>query len=358
MTKKILFLIPDLEIGGAQRILIFLSNILLKKKFKIKILYLKKKNRNTFKLEPKIKAKCLNLDKETNNFFEKIKHNLIRIRKIREELKDYKPSYVISFLTTVNIITIISSINLKQKIIINERNDLKKEIPFAWKFLRFILYRFSDKVVFNQPDSNKILKKFVSTSKIYFIPNPYILRKKNSKVNREKIILFVGRLTYQKNVNLLIKSFYKSNAIKKGWKLIIIGRGSQLNLLKNKIKRLKIKNNIFFNGTSKQIEKWYEKSSIYIICSRYEGMPNTLIESMYYKLAIIGTKIPGVQYLIKNRKNGLLINSNDEKELTKNINLLLDNKKLRNKLGLNAQKTILKKGNPNLFQNKWLKILK
>ena len=87
-------------------------------------------------------------------------------------------------------------------------------------------------------------------------------------------------------------------------------------------------------------------------------MPNTLIESMYYKLAVIGTKIPGVQYFIKHKKNGLLINNNNEKDLIKNLNLLINNKKIRANLGENAQKTILKKGNPKYFQKKWIEILK
>ena len=87
-------------------------------------------------------------------------------------------------------------------------------------------------------------------------------------------------------------------------------------------------------------------------------MPNTLIESMYYKLAIIGTRIPGIQYFIRHKQNGLLINNNNENDLIKNLNLLINNKKIRIILGSNAQKTIIKKGNKKHFQEAWIKILK
>ena len=359
MNKKIMFVISDIEIGGAERILIFLANFLIKKKFKVRILYFKKKNSRCFNLNPKISSECLNLEKETNNIFQKIQYNYIRIKRIRKKINVYRPDYIISFLTTVNILSIIASFNLNKKLIINERNDLnKKKIPYIWKFLRFLLYRFSNKVLFNHPSSNKVLEKFVPSKKILFIPNPCMLKGKVSLKNKTKTILFVGRLTYQKNVNLLIKSFYKSCAVKKGWKLIIFGYGEELNFLKNEIQKLGINQHVIFKGISNKINEWYAKSSIYIICSRYEGMPNTLIESMYYKLAIIGTRIPGIQYFIRHKQNGLLINNNNENDLIKNLNLLINNKKIRIILGSNAQKTIIKKGNKKHFQEAWIKILK
>ena len=149
MNKKIMFVISDLEIGGAERILIFLANFLIKKKFKVRILYFKKKNNRCFNLNPKINSECLNLEKETNNIFQKIQYTYIRIKRIRKKINVYRPDYIISFLTTVNILSIIASFNLNKKLIINERNDLnKKKIPYIWKILRFLLYRFSNKVLF------------------------------------------------------------------------------------------------------------------------------------------------------------------------------------------------------------------
>ena len=62
-----MFIISDLEIGGAKRVLIFLANFLIKKKFKVRILYFKKKNKRCFELNHKISSECLNLEKETNN---------------------------------------------------------------------------------------------------------------------------------------------------------------------------------------------------------------------------------------------------------------------------------------------------
>lgn len=356
--NKIVFVISDLDIGGAQKILLFLANFLEKKGFQIKILYFE--NKISIESNKEINFKSLGLNKKTNGIIEKIKYNLFRIKVLRQEIKKIKPDYLISFLTTVNIITLIASFNLKIKIILNERNDIiRKEIPIVWKILRYFLYRFSNNVVTNQPESFHYLKKYIDCKKVLFIPNPYTNKEKYKyKKNRNKNILFVGRLTFQKNIYFLINAFYKSEAIKKGWKLLIFGKGEELNNLKHIIKKYKISNHVYIKGITKEINKWYKKSSIYIICSRYEGMPNSLIESMYYRLAIIGSNIPGIRYYIKHYKNGLLIDNQREDDLIKNLNLLINKKRLRDELGSNAKKYLIKKANPSFFFNKWLRILK
>ena len=356
--NKIAFVISDLGIGGAQKILLFLANFLYKKGFQVKILYFG--NKISIESNKEINFKNLGLNKKTNGIIEKIKYNLFRIKVLRQEIKKIKPDYLISFLTTVNILTLIASFNLKSKIILNERNDvIRKEIPRVWKILRYFLYRFSNNVVTNQPESFKYLKKYTPSKKVLFIPNPLTNREKYEyKKKRHKNVLFVGRLTFQKNIDILIRGFYKSEAIKKGWKLFIFGKGEELKNLKHIIKTLKINNYVYVKGVTKKITKWYKKSSIYVICSRYEGMPNTLIESMYYRLAIIGSNIPGIKYYIKHNKNGLLIDNQREDHLIKSLNLLINNKKLRDQLGSNAKKYLIQKANPNFFFNKWLKILK
>ena len=99
-------------------------------------------------------------------------------------------------------------------------------------------------------DSNKISNK----------------EKYDYKKKRQKNILFVGRLTFQKNIDILIRGFYKSEAIKKGWKLFIFGEGEELKNLEHVIKTLKINNYVYVKGVTKKITKWYKKSSIYVIC--------------------------------------------------------------------------------------------
>lgn len=96
--KELIFVIPDLRIGGTQRNLIFLINFLIRKEFNIKIIIFDSKKHNMIHLPSKIKIKNLNLYKESKNIFQKIYFNLYRIKKIRSEIKDNKKAIIISFL--------------------------------------------------------------------------------------------------------------------------------------------------------------------------------------------------------------------------------------------------------------------
>lgn len=352
--ENLTFILPDLDLGGTQRVLVYLANSLVKEGYKIKIIVFKKVEGKIFDLSNKVLIKNLNLYKKTTNIFQKIFFNIYRIKKIRNEIKKDNSSKLISFLTTTNILTLISSIGLNKKIIINERNDpSKKKISIFWKILKFLIYRNADKIFVNQPN----VKKSFIYKNLFFIPNPITILPEK-KVKKKKIILSVARLDYQKNIDLLIKSFSKSIAIKKNWKLVIFGKGKEKKKLLMLVNKLGISNFVIFKGTTEKINYWYKKSEIFTLSSRFEGMPNALIEAMNSKLAVIGTRIPGIKFFIKNKINGLLFGVNNEKELTKHINFLIKNKTIRRNLGNKAFKDVNKLANPNVFINRWLNHIK
>jgi len=158
----------------------------------------------------------------------------------------------------------------------------------------------------------------------------------------EKVILSVGRLSDQKNQSALIKAFV---AIKKKypeWKLNIYGDGP----LKEKLTELCLSIDLdpskILKGTTKNISKIYDRAEIFVLPSLFEGFPLTLIEAMAYELPVIGyDECEGVKYIIKNRINGLLIESNDKIESLSNaLNCLIENSDLRLEFGINAKKYV------------------
>ena len=353
MKKKVIFVIPDLEIGGAQKILIYLGNYLAEKGFNIEILVFKFFNRKNYNLSKEIKVKNLSSYGVSKNIFQKIISNVNRLIKLRIEIKRRKPSILISFLTTANILTLISTIGLKKKIIINERNDFtKKKLHYIWKILRIIFYRFAKKIIINIPNIKKNFF-FTNSNKTIFIPNPSTFTFSKKRIKKEKIILTIARLTHQKNIEILIKSFSKSIAFKKKWKLIIIGDGEEKKKLYELSKKLNVFKSIIFKKKIRKIDIWYKKASIFILPSRYEGMPNVIIEAMQSKTAIIGSNILGIKYFIKNKLNGIIFKNNDENSLIKMINLLVNNSKLRDKLAQNGKNSINKYIRYNNFLGIW-----
>ena len=98
----------------------------------------------------------------------------------------------------------------------------------------------------------------------------------------------VGRLHKQKGFDILINAFsifFKNN---KNYDLIILGAGDERRNLENKIKELKLENNIFLPGYLNPYP-YYKACSLYISSSRYEGVSNATLEAMQYKVPIIIT---------------------------------------------------------------------
>ncbi len=148
-------------------------------------------------------------------------------------------------------------------------------------------------------------KAKIKSSKIRTIPNAvdpgYI---KDSKKYTDKIpnsFLFVGRLSYNKGVDLLIKVFNKN----RDTKLFIIGSGPE----KNSLEKLAMNPNITFLGraSEKDLIDWYNKVECFILPSLGEGMPSVILEAMASRLPIIASDIGAVSTMV-NSNNGYLIN--------------------------------------------------
>ena len=112
---------------------------------------------------------------------------------------------------------------------------------------------------------------------------------------------FSFRLEKQKNIHLLIKSFHQiqlNSNCPYTFKLHIIGYGSQHRVLANYVKKNNLKNNITFYGklSQEEVMKMYKFADLFVHCSRWDGIPNTVLESLYFNLPVIAysSKISGI----------------------------------------------------------------
>ncbi|MGC9124378.1 MAG: glycosyltransferase family 4 protein, partial [Thermoplasmata archaeon] len=145
--------------------------------------------------------------------------------------------------------------------------------------------------------SQKLLKKLV------VIPNG--CNTKDNKINkyiRKKIILSVGRISYQKGFDILIKSFEMVHKIHTDWQLRIVGPIADENYyrqLKNLVFSLGLENSVIFTGVINEndLEKEYNESSIFCLLSRYEGFPIVRMETIAHGLPMITSEAGcGIEY--------------------------------------------------------------
>lgn len=183
----------------------------------------------------------------------------------------------------------------------------------------------------------------------------YPLKKESNEEN--KYIMYVGRIDYEKGLFDLIKcGKYISNK-RSDLSFIIAGTGKDFKKLKNKIKKEKLQDMFKFLGQvdKDKLLKLYQNATLFVFPSYHEGLPGVLLEAMSCGLPIIATDVRGNRDLISHKENGLLIPIQDSKKMAETINILLENKKLREQLGKNARKTIVEKYTWNNVYNNYLK---
>ena len=360
---KICLAISTMSSGGAERNTSMLANHFSKDN-DVFILTLQSNNKSFYKIDKKVKIIDLDLIKNTKNFFSKLINLIKRIYIITLQLKKQKPDILISFLETTNITLIISSLfisSIKVRIVSDRNNPKKSERPIIITILKFLFYRFSDYVVL-QTQKIKENYKFVKKNKIKIIQNTIsdnIKLKKNYKINKKLKIISVGRLEPQKGYDVLLKSLKVLKENNYEFLCNIFGAGSERKKIYKSITKLGLKNYVFLKGVNNKILNYYKNYNLYILSSKFEGYPNSLLEALASGLTSISSDCDyGPSEIITNNVNGLLFKNGNHLDLYKKINFLLKNKSKFNKFGKNSKK----KFQNILFNNdkliKWEKLIK
>ena len=229
--------------------------------------------------------------------------------------------------------------------------------------LKSLLYMFAakkSKHIFWVSNSSFECYKFHNffkdkSSVLYNIIDIKSLKEKlsNDKNNYNYDIVYLGRLTYLKNPQRLLKILEKVLEIRPQTKVAIIGTGDLEEEIKNKIGTNKILKNIDFLGFKNNPYKILSNSKLMLMTSRTEGTPMCALEAMALGVPIVSTPVGGLNDLVENEKTGYLSDFDDE--ITKNICEILDNKKLRDNLSNNSIFKITKIMNSDLYKNEILK---
>jgi glycosyltransferase involved in cell wall biosynthesis len=170
-------------------------------------------------------------------------------------------------------------------------------------------------------------QKIFDTNKLTLLEDPIFsirevvsLKKKKIEENFDKdfkYILSIGRLTKQKNFNLLIEGFYKIKKIFKEYKLIIIGDGEKKSELERLIYKLKLSEDIFLLGFKKNIFSYLNFSDCLISTALWEDPGFTLVEAGILNKSVISSDCLSGPVELFNENNGYLFKSNSREDLLK-----------------------------------------
>ena len=154
-------------------------------------------------------------------------------------------------------------------------------------------------------------------------------------------LLFVGRLTRQKGLDVLLDALAQLPG-SCSWALKIVGDGDLREALEQQAALLGLKARVSFSGwcDRDQLPERYRQADIYVQPSRDEGMPNTVLEAMASGLPTIATNIAGCEELIEDCSTGLLVEPDNQRQLTAATEKLIVDTDLRKRLGTAARQHV------------------
>ena len=327
--KKIIEIIPEFKLAGAETMCENLINAIDKSKFEVIAISLyNTKTAITERLENK-GVKIYFLDKRRGFDYK-------CIIKLCDIIKKEKPDMIHTHLYILRYLVIPMILYGKNVIKVHTvHNIADKEIrkgkfinKFAFKFLKVIPVAISETV----KKSIEVTYK-INPNSIPLIYNGIELEnciKKNDYLNTNNII-HIGRFSEQKNHVELINIFEKCLEKNNNLNLLLIGDGEERKNIYEYCSKKNILKNIKFLGVQKNCFKYLHDSDMFVMPSKWEGMPMTIIEAMGTGLPVVAYPVGGISDMIEENINGFL--PENAVDFSEKIIELENNKLLRERIG-------------------------
>ncbi len=339
---KILFVCNRLGYGGAEHVCIMLANGLVERGHDIAIAS-DNIHDITYTIDPRIRL--LEIRPAKNNKYLRI---LLAVKILREYVADFKPDVAIGIMWFCSLKAYLACLGFHIPVISTVHDAFER--PSFAKMSRmehFIKYQLNkiypcvtvltnaDKLVIN----NRL-------KHVVVMPNPLDLTPLKDVPPKEKIILAAGRTDrwFYKGFDILFEAWRRIEGVYPDWKLVVAGesgktqkREANARQLIETTKDLTSRGRLVFLGFQKDMRKIYRESEIFVLSSRYEGFGLVLVEAMSQGCACIACDYNGRQReILGNASAGVVCEVNDVEALSRKMEYLLNNYKIRKTFQENA----------------------
>jgi len=178
------------------------------------------------------------------------------------------------------------------------------------------------------------------------------------KKRREPSILFIGRVSGEKGCDCLLRACKRIRDQGKSFKLTLVGDG-EIKVFSDMAVELGIDGRIQFTGFRREVSGFLKESEIFVLPSRGEGLPISVLEAMAYGLPVVASNVGGIPEAIQEGENGYLVPAGDELSLTDMIGKMIDEgREGRYIMGLRNKKKVLKLFSGKKMVEEYLEIYK
>lgn len=226
------------------------------------------------------------------------------------------------------------------------------------KAIDWFIFPMADRILTVSPEIKEIVhQRFkLKNSKIAILKNGIIFDdhcyepvnlEKEFFISRNTLkILAVGRLSYQKAMEVLVRAAFE--LVKQGVHdllVMIVGEGDERIRLEKLIKDIDMGNHVKLLGIRHDVIGLMKVSDIFVLPSRYEGLSIAMIEAMACGLPIVASEVPGLRSYIEHGRNGLLFPVEDHTAMVKCIRQIAEDRNLRERLSIGAKESFEKEYN-------------
>ncbi len=341
--QKILLVIPSLAGGGAERVLLLLTQYLDRSKFIPVIVLFQGTNAYEGEIPPDVKVICLN-KKSRYDFFRLIR-SLARI------IQDEEPALIHSFLLYANYLSVMAQRHSRRDVpvLLNQQINMTlvmENCNSPW-YIRLLARRYYPKATGIICASSGVKEDLVTNFRIpeekcKVIYNPCDIVRVTDLAQETvdhiwlqqeiPVLCACGRLTAQKNFPLLLRAI-KLGLKEQSLRLIIIGEGEDRSEIEAYAAALGVAPYVSFLGFQSNPFKYFAKAAAFIVSSSFEGFGIVIVEAMACGVPVISTRCPsGPDEIISDGVNGLLVPCHDESAMAAAILRLFRDEPLRRRL--------------------------
>jgi len=270
-----------------------------------------------------------------------------RYERLREVMVEQQPKRVLALLTKTNILCCAAAWDQPLHLVVSERNDPRRQgLEPLWSRLRQVYYRRADVVTANTKGVIEALQVMGEWQRLELLPNPLPATLSRSSVEslpeRAHQILAVARLVPQKGLDLLLQAFAALPLdCRNGWSITLVGDGPERKALENQALALGISEAVTFAGFRSDPITFMQRAAIFALPSRFEGMPNALLEAMAAGLpSVVSDASPGPLEMVTNGKHGLVVPRDDWRALSAALEQLMLDMTMRERQGAAAREKL------------------
>ncbi|HWL51007.1 MAG TPA: glycosyltransferase family 4 protein [Chthoniobacteraceae bacterium] len=356
--RRVALVIHALVGGGAERVMAMIANHWAGEGREVTLLTLDDGSTPPFhSVDCRVACRPLGIAGVSGHPGQSIINNLLRICRLRAALKEADPEVVISFMSSVNVITLLAMAGTGIPVVVSERVDPRfHPVGRAWEVLRRLTYRSASRIVVQ----SHAVREFFPVPlrrRAVVIPNPVAkcaVQQESLPHRPGRTLVAMGRLEAQKGFDLLLRAFRALAVRHPQWRLEIYGEGSLRKELEAGIRGSGLQEQVFLCGMTRQPMAIFRRADLFVLPSRYEGFPNVLCEAMACGVAVVSFDCPsGPRDILRHGVDGLLVPPEDVEALGNAIDRLMRNDAERRRLAARGRE-VTERFSPEKIMGQWL----